>query len=393
MKFTLFERTDREKRFGVRYWLNRKKPVKTLFRTKQEALDYQARLQKAFAAGGIAALAEAELEDDIAEAKRLARESGRHLLELVKLGLAASRKGSTEGPTLREAFDGFMRRNAEVKLRSSSVEFYTEQLERFMLKVGDGRRAGEITRELIAGFMGSRPIASRPHCLTAIRAWFGWMLRQEPPLVRVNPTAGMGVEIHRGDRKVAFLVAAESERLLTAAIPKLKPVLALMLFAGIRVEELWRPIKIEGEDALRWEDIDFAEKTIHVRAEVAKTGVARTMRNIPTALWAWIEPGRGKKGYVCAFSLRKPLEQARRAAGLSKWAKSILRHTCASHHAAAFEDLSATALLLRHEGDVALLNRRYREGVHISQAAGLLFFYGIQPQAFNALIPNPVQRA
>ena len=57
-----------------------------------------------------------------------------------------------------------------------------------------------------------------------------------------------------------------------------------------------------------------------------------------------------------------------------KWAKSILRHTFASHHVAAYGNLSATALLMRHEGNVELLNRRYREGVHITEEDGQRFF-------------------
>jgi integrase len=200
------------------------------------------------------------------------------------------------------------------------------------------------------------------------------MLRQDPPLIKADPSAGMAVEVTKEQRKLAFLTVAEAGKLLQHCGSEIRPAIALMLFAGIRVEEIYRENAGKGEDVLRWDDIDFAHEAVYVRSEVAKTRVARTLRKLPPNLWKWVPMVGEKKGPVCAVRLREKLLAARKAAGLTKWAKSILRHTFASHHVAAFGNLSATALLLRHEGDVELMNRRYREGVQITEEDGQHFF-------------------
>jgi len=200
------------------------------------------------------------------------------------------------------------------------------------------------------------------------------MLRQDPPMIPADPSAGMAVEVPKEERKLAFLSAAEAAKLLQHCSVDIRPAIALMLFAGIRVEEIYRQNAGKGEDVLRWEDVDFAHEAVYVRSDVAKTRVARTLRKLPPNLWKWLPMSGEKKGPICTVRLRERLEAARKAAGLTKWAKSILRHTFASHHVAAYGNLSATALLMRHEGNVELLNRRYREGVHITEEDGQRFF-------------------
>jgi integrase len=199
------------------------------------------------------------------------------------------------------------------------------------------------------------------------------MLAQEPPLITSDPTFGMRVETPKGGRSIGFLTHGQAKALLGAAEVAVRPALALMLFAGIRHNELHREAKTDGVDFLQWSDIDIPNRAITVRHEVAKTGVARTVRNIPENLWAWLPADRA--GLVCPVHLRTALDRARaKLENPPAWSKSILRHSCASHHAAAFENLPATALLIRHEGDVTLLNRRYREGVKITRVDGLAYF-------------------
>jgi integrase len=364
MKFALFEQLGRAKPFGVRYWLGRKAPVRAYYATAEEARKRQAKLQEAFATGGLEAVKHIDDDTELIEAQRLAEEAGESILVLVRRGLSASKQRPNGGITLRAAFDGFMRRGAKVRLRTN----------RFIATKGDDHQVGEITREVIRRYVDSRRDGSQPHALRAIRAWLRWMLRQDPPLIPADPSAGMAVELPKEERKPDFLTDREAATLLEHCGASIRPAIALMLFAGIRVEEIYRLNAGAGEDVLRWEDVDFAHEAVYIRSQVAKTRVARTLRKLPANLWQWLPKAGEKKGPVCTVRLRARLETARKAAGLTRWAKSILRHTFASHHVAAYGDLSATALLLRHEGDVELLNRRYREGVHITEEDGKRFF-------------------
>lgn len=359
-------------------WYDARKPVRRFFKTEPEAAAKKAEVDEAFAKGGMAAVRLLDVDAELAEAKAIAERAGRSVLEMVRSAVADARNAN--GPTLFEAQHGFEARCSEMKLRPKTVQFYAEQLNSLVRTLGEGKHTGEVTRAQIRAWIDSKPIRSRPHGLRAARAWFNWMLRQEPPLIAADPTAGMGVEIPKQARSIAFLPVADAKALLAGADPELRPALALMLFAGIRHNEMHRETSTPGVDVLQWADIDLKERTITVRHEVAKTGVARTIRNAPANVWAWLAASQRREGPVCASHLRAGLQRAQKAAKIADWSKSILRHSCASHHVAAYGDLSATALLIRHEGDVTLLNRRYREGVEISKAEGRAYFSIVPPK-------------
>ena len=374
MKIAVFHDPSRKKQWGVRYWLSHNKPVRTFHESEAEAQARKASLERAFQEDGVAGIRKLDMGNELSEAVRLANESGKSILELVRLGLRASPRviDRSQGPILTEAFNGFQKRGAEVGLRPKTVQFYREQLESFIATIGQDKRTSDVDRQKLRAWLDLKPIRSRGAGLRAVRAFFRWMLRQEPALATVDPTAGMKIDAPLGRPAIKFLSAQEATDLLAAAWPSVRPALALMLFAGIRHNELHRDAKVAGVDVLRWEDIDLKNKAITVRAEVSKTRVARTMRNLPANIWAWLPSEL--KGPVCTNHLRTALDSARQTSKISIWSKSILRHSFASHHVAAFEDLSATAVILRHESDIRTLNRHYREGLKLSKADGLRYF-------------------
>lgn len=372
MTFSVIIDRARVSQWGVIYFVKRKK-VRQWFREEGDARERRDELELAFNAGGLDAVRRLDVDVDLEKAQELAAAMGTSVLELVKLGAAIVR-GKGGGPTMREAFNGFEKRHSEINLRPKTVSFYSYQLEAMMLHLGETTRVGTLTRTRVRQWIDSKPLMSRPHALRASRAWFRWMLRQEPPLIEINPTAGMGVEVSKQARAITFLTVDEAQALLRECSAKVRPSIAMMLFAGIRHNELHREARVAGVDVVRWEDIDFARRTITVRGEVSKTRVARTVRKIPQNLWSWLRTGIDASGPVCPGNLWEAIKWARRRAGTPRWGKSILRHTCASHHVAAYGNLSGTALLIRHEGDVTLLNRKYREGVALSKADGKRFF-------------------
>jgi integrase len=84
-------------------------------------------------------------------------------------------------------------------------------------------------------------------------------------------------------------------RLLLAASPEYLPVLAIAAFAGLRQEEITK---------LKWEDLDFDERTIRVNASAAKTRKKR-LAEISDNLKAWLQPYAGRTGPVAPPNLQK----------------------------------------------------------------------------------------
>ena len=118
--------------------------------------------------------------------------------------------------------------------------------------------------------------------------------------------------------------------------------LALGAFAGMR------PSEIEGvvgeRDGLQWDDIDFKQRHIRIRAEVAgklaepryitfteKPGSGLT-KEVADSMWAalcsWIEPHRQKSGPVTFRKCQRLISpELREAKLITGWPKDGLRHT------------------------------------------------------------------
>jgi integrase len=139
-------------------------------------------------------------------------------------------------------------------------------------------------------------------------------------------------------------------RLLAAAPPEYIPVLAIGAFAGLRPEEI---------NKLRWEDLDFHERTIRVNASAAKTRKKR-FAEISDNLLAWLHPYAGRSGSVAPPNLQKMRRATMKAAGIEKWPQDVLRHSFASAHYAAYKNPAHTALLLGHR-DQNMLLTHYRD--------------------------------
>ena len=87
------------------------------------------------------------------------------------------------------------------------------------------------------------------------------------------------------------------------------PVLAIGAFAGLRPEEI---------NKLRWEDLDFQERTIRVNASAAKTRKKR-FAEISDNLLAWLQPYAGRTGPVAPPNLQKLRRATMKAAKIEKW--------------------------------------------------------------------------
>ncbi len=168
---------------------------------------------------------------------------------------------------------------------------------------------------------------------------------------------------------VATFSVAQLGRLLAVAAREYVPVLAIGAFAGLRPEEI---------NKLRWEDLDFQERTIRVNASAAKTRKKR-FAEISDNLLAWLQLYTGRSGPVAPPNLQKLRRAAMTAATIEKWPQDVLRHSFASAHYAFHRNPAQTALLLGHR-DQDMLLTHYRDLMKPSEAAK---YWQIAPETTN----------
>lgn len=169
--------------------------------------------------------------------------------------------------------------------------------------------------------------------------------------------------------RVEIFTPAEVRVILNAAPAELLPFLAMGAFAGLRSEELRR---------LRWEDVDFLNRRIDVRAVVAKTAGTRYVP-INDALFAWLQPVAKPAGRLVAAGVYKKLTSFRNdlEAGQAvkekkrpsvKWKQNGLRHSFASYALAETGNAALVALWLGHDSN-KMIFKHYRERVTPEAAA------------------------
>jgi integrase/recombinase XerD len=173
---------------------------------------------------------------------------------------------------------------------------------------------------------------------------------------------------------VATFSVEQLTKLLDAAPGDCVPVLAIGAFAGLRPEEI---------NKLRWEDIDFHDRTIRVNASAAKTRKKR-FAEISHNLMEWLGPYAGCVGRVAPPNLQKLRRQTMKKAGIDYWPPDVLRHSFASAHYAAYKNPAHTALLLGHR-DQNMLLTHYRDLMKPNDAAR---YWAIVPRiATNNIVP------
>lgn len=147
------------------------------------------------------------------------------------------------------------------------------------------------------------------------------------------------------------------------------PYLAIGFFAGLRSSELAK---------LDWNEINLRNRTIEVKAEVAKTARRRVV-DISDNLAEWLAPHEKMTGPIACPRWR---DRLRRLTASSEddndgieWARNGLRHSFASYHLVMHESADKTALQLGHE-NATMLFKHYREIVSREAAQK---FWNIRP--------------
>lgn len=210
---------------------------------------------------------------------------------------------------------------------------------------------------------------------TRLGTFFNWCV-DEGLLVRSPVDRIKVANAKRG--AITFLNAKQCRHLLMTAKhndPALVPLLAIGMFAGVRMGEMRGQVDKPG---LTWDEVylDRPEAELEIKENVGKTG--RRMVPISDNLKVWLERGGD---LFPITNHRKRLNKIRELAELGEhgqweWDSSILRHTFASMHVAHHKNPDHTRYLMGHEEKSQTFRRHYDGRVSPSEAKD---FWTIMP--------------
>ena len=284
--------------------------------------------------------------------------------------LKASEKSCTAVQLVSELIAAKTRDGASIR----HLQDLRHRLDAFAKKF-DGQPIATITTPSLDDWLRSLPVApvTRNHYRRLIVLAFNFAV--ERGYAATNP-AERTAEAREPKSRPGILSVEQAAALLVNAAPEIVPYVAIGLFAGLRRAEIER---------LDWSEIDFDSGHIEVTAEKSKSKIANRYIAMQPNLREWLLPYRKVRGSVTpreAFRFRELFDQARVAAGITRWPDNALRHSFASYHLAHFKDAKALALEMGH-ADSAMLFNHYRALVK-SEAATR--YWSIRPEVTKAVI-------
>jgi integrase len=153
--------------------------------------------------------------------------------------------------------------------------------------------------------------------------------------------------------------------------------LVIAMFAGVRPEEIKRTPLVK---------LDARERTVVIMGKSAKTRQRRVIELHRTGaiwlrLWLRLCPGIEANGLasITPKNFDRRWKALRKAAGVQDWPHDALRHTFASYHYAAFQNIKLLQAQMGHSEKEETLFRHYRAvqtvtGKTISKSVGETFW-------------------
>ena len=181
---------------------------------------------------------------------------------------------------------------AELKnVRPSTLKSYDSHTKRFLkwCNLLSYEKVATFTKDLAQEYIND--VRSKEHAKTVLHVLWAFLL--DNGFVAENIFHGVKIpKVLKDNPPIPILSVAATRANLNAIRPEFKPLYALMTFAGIRPEELiFDPnSKYIKKNILEFQDIDFDRRQIVVRAATSKTRHMRIISNLPSNIWAWLEP-------------------------------------------------------------------------------------------------------
>jgi integrase len=209
------------------------------------------------------------------------------------------------------------------------------------------------------------PGGSRNEVMRHLRAVFGYGVKRK--YLSENPINQLDYA-DRPRKEVEILSVDQIQAMLNHALehdPGLLPFLVLGFYTGIRPDgELIK---------LQWSDVDLVDRVVVIRPEVSKTRRRRFVDlsdNAKAWLNAYADRGGTFTGPVVRYTaqqLRSARRANKRAAGITHWPQSAMRHSFCSYWLAQFKDVNRLTLLSGHD-NVDTMWRHYHRGTPEAEA-------------------------
>ena len=318
--------------------------------------------------------------NDARRAVLLLEGTGLSLFEAAQAAITA-RAGKETRRTkkpIEEAIRAFIADTHSRGRRGGTLEFYEKNLAAFAADE-IGARWQTATRRELEQWLLDLGVGQTMQGMTyrALRAFYRFARRQDPPWCGVPPTEGMRPGRPGEAPEIEFYRVAVVDGWLRRARPEDRAALAVQLFAGLRPEEVAPQWTDKGR--AEWEHFDMAGHIVRVPAAVSKTRRPRVIEGLPDALWNWLAetPEAKRRGPIWTGRADWMRTRHREALGsATPWIARGPRKTFATHAVALTGDPAKVALWLGHEGVPTMLHRHYR-GL-VTQAEGRAFF-GLSP--------------
>lgn len=322
---------------------------------------------------------------EVRQAYKLVEGTGVALLEAVRRGLEGKR--APNRATVDQAIELFLSSRVDEDCRPATIDFYSDFLRPISKKFGireiDTVTADELSHCIDVATLGR---TARTSIARAARALWRWSMRQRPPMASVDVTLGLRFVPAKKEGKEPEILTVDACAKLLKTKSHFRPAIALMLYAGIRPEEIHGPDK----PPMLWSDVHIEEGKIIVRAECAKTREKRVIEDLPGSIWQWLEPQSPDKP-ICAPRARQIIKWAKKTLGYAKnqsWHQDATRHTFASYMLAVTKNPGQVSLWLGHGGDIEMLMAHYNKPGQ--RAPGLKFLAICNEGATSALpLPSP----
>jgi integrase len=290
----------------------------------------------------------------IARLRTLAAESGVTMADMADAAIEMARGRGRKRQDLHAALREYLRQCAARNLRPATLRHYRVILTHFANS--HPGEVGAVSRAQVIDWICTRYQAegSRKTTRTPIMAFLKWCGRQGYCDVNRWRDPLQWRVVMRDDQSVAIMRPAQLRLLIDRVPERLRVVIALLAYTGIRpAGELQR---------LRWEMFDTRRKVIELPGIATKTRRGRTLHDLPDVVWQWVDyerqrQGKQPEGRVLPMSYRN-FREAVRNTGV-EWSHDVTRHSFASYgyHVLGLE---RTAEAMGHIGGFRMFAGRYK---------------------------------
>jgi len=298
------------------------------------------------------------------QAKHLTLEDAEQLVEKCQPGEVEEPEATRL--TVSEAIKLFFDDCTDGALEKGTMREYHSHLDAFEKAFGK-RLLIDINKKDITSWLKAIGVKDRTkkNYITSLRTFFAFCFREE--MIPKNPA--LLVRKPKENAKTPAILALEDitkfARYICQHEPRLIAPIAIALFAGVRMSELFE---------LLWSDINFTTQEIHIRKEISKKPKQKERWIIMSDnLIAWLSACPKKEGKICQYpsldNLWKRRRKAFKAATGKAWPKNGARHSFASYSWTVGRDLKHTAKQLGNSPQIA--EKNYIAGVEGEK--GLMF--------------------